>query len=131
MVKKTLISMIVLSFLIFELSGCMENTSNPTVKFYGSWKTVGSFSNNETWTFYSNGTVKNVQNQVLDEVPITSIVWFNYTVNDDDLCFSSIDVSPGSPSYYSECFGYQFSDTANRVTLSFNGTTAMIFAKVS
>jgi hypothetical protein len=113
------------------MMGCTQNTNTSATKFIGTWKTVGSPSDNETWTFYSNGTVKNMQHQVLDEEPLNSTAWFNYEVNNTDLCLSSIEGTPGSPSNYSECFSYEFSQTMERVTLSFQGTAFMIITKVS
>jgi len=131
MKKQLRVSGIILLLFILLLGGCTNNANNPAAKFYGTWKTVGSFSDNETWVFYQNGTVKNTQFQVLDEVPLTSTAWFKYEVKDNNLCLSSIEVSPESPSNYSECFSYEFFEDADRVTLSFDGTVAMIFARAS
>jgi hypothetical protein len=113
------------------MSGCTEKTNIFAGKFIGTWKTVGSPSGNETWTFYQNGTVKNHQFQVLDDVPLNSTVWFNYKVNSTALCLSSIETTPETPSNYSECFSYQFSETRDRVTLSFQGTEFMALEKES
>jgi hypothetical protein len=133
MKKQTFLVVVTIIFFLLLSSDCTEKTNSATAKFLGTWKTIGSSSENETWTFYQNGTVKNIQNQTLDEesIPFTSTTWFRYEVNDTDLCLSSIETSPESPSNYSECFTYQFSATMDQVTLSFQGVQFLIFTKVS
>jgi hypothetical protein len=131
MKKQPLIVTITVFFFVLLMIGCTQNTNTSATKFIGTWKTIGSASTNETWIFYQNGTVKNIQYQVLDEIPFTSTAWFIYEVNDTDLCLSSIEGTPGSSSNYSECFSYEFSQTMDRVTLSFEGTEFMVFTKVS
>lgn len=120
-----------LLLIILLTGGCTEKTNTFAEKFIGTWKTVDSPSDNETWTFYQNGTVKNSQSQVLDEVPVNSTAWFNYEVNNTALCLSSIETTLEAPRNYSECFSYKFSETTNRVTLSFQGTEFMILEKVT
>lgn len=128
---------LVLLLVVIGLSGCQEKTSDDGTKnqfdsrFIGVWQNVEASPDNETWTFYINGTINDVITQEFEGEPLTSTSWFNCEVNASNLCLSSIDVLPGSPSYYSECFGYNFSDDNNDLTLSFEGTTFMIFTKVS
>jgi hypothetical protein len=130
MKKRPWVLQLALLLCILLMSGCTEKTNTFTGKFIGTWKTMSSPSDNETWTFYQNGTVKNRQFQVLDDIPINSTTWFNYHVNTTDLCLSSIETSPEAPSNYSECFSYKFSETMDRVTLSFKGTEFMLLEKI-
>jgi hypothetical protein len=136
--KKRVVSVgLVLLLVVIGLSGCQEKTGDSETKkqfdsrFIGEWQNVETSPDNETWTFYINSTVKDVRTQEFEGEPLTSTSWFNCEVNADDLCLSSIDELPDSPSYYSECFGYVFSDDTGRLTLSFNGLTFMIFTKIS
>jgi len=121
---------------IVILSGCQEKTRDDGTQtpinsgFIGSWQNVGTSPDNETWTFYPNGTVKYSVIQVFEGNIINSTSWFNYEVKTDNLCLSSIEVSPESPSSYSECYGYAFSDNDSHLTLTFNGTTAFVLAKI-
>jgi hypothetical protein len=119
------------------LSGCQENTGDKGTqigtdsRFLGSWKNNDASPDNETWTFYTNASVKSVITQELDEESLTSTSWFKIKVNGSSLCLSSPDVSPESPSYYSECFAYEFSENASSFSLSFDGTVFMVLSKIS
>jgi hypothetical protein len=120
----------ILLLMIFGLSGCTENLLGPTSKFIGTWRVMGDSDENETWIFYSNGTVKNLQTQEMDGDTFTSISWYIYEIQDKNLCFSSNDVLPGSPSYYFECFEYEFSDDSDILALIFDGITIMRLEKI-
>jgi hypothetical protein len=125
-----------LLLVVVYLSGCQEKTGDDRMQtpinsgFIGSWQNVDMSPDNETWTFYTNGTVKYSVIQVFEGNIINSTSWFNYEVKTDTLCLSSIEVSPESPSSYSECYGYAFSDNDGSLTLTFNGTIAFVLAKM-
>ena len=136
--KKYVVSVgLVLLFVVIGLSGCQEKTGeNGAVnqfdsRFIGVWQNIETYSDIETWTFFLNSTVKTIIIQEFEGETLTTTSWFNCKVESDTLCISSLDDSPGSPSYYLECFGFVFSDDTNRLELSFNGMTFMIFSKIS
>jgi hypothetical protein len=119
-----------------SLSGCQENTGDEGTQtpinsgFIGRWLNIDTSPDNETWTFFTNGTVEYSVSQLFEGSFINSTSWFNYVVETDTLCLSSIEVSPETPSSYSECYGYAFSDNDSSLTLTFNGTIAFVLAKI-
>jgi hypothetical protein len=130
MKKSDICIIIIVLLLVSGYSGCIKNNVDLTTKFIGSWSNSMISSGNEVWTFFVNGTMKNVQMQVEDGVEMTSISWFSYNVSNELLCLSSKDVSPDSYEYYSECFGYSFSNNDSSLTLTFEGTAFMEFIRI-
>lgn len=128
---------LILLFFLMIISGCQEKSLDDGTKdqfdnrFIGIWQNIEAYSDIEIWTFYINGTVKTMITQEFEGDILTSTSWFNYKTEEDVLCISSIDVLPGSPNYYLECFDFIFSDDTNRLELSFNEITFMIFTKIS
>lgn len=126
-----------LMLVIVILGGCQEKTGDNGTqtttdsRFIGSWQNIDTSPDNETWTFSTNGSVKTVITQQLEGEPFTSTSWFKVNVNGSNLCLSSTDVSPESPSYYSECYGYDFSENESILSLSFDGTSFMVLSKMS
>ena len=118
--------------LIIGLSGCNENVDklNFAEFFFGTWENVESLDYYETWIFYENGSLKNIQNERIEDEIITSISWLKYQVNKSYLCFSPIDKDIESPGYYYECFGYEFSPDNTSFNLFFNEIKIMEFTKV-
>jgi len=130
--KKVNIILIGITLLITGLSGCTEdtNTLNLAEKFYGTWENVDSLGYNETWTFYENGSLKNIEIEEIEGDIITAVSWFKYEVNESHLCYSPIDLTSGTPGYNYECFGYEFSSDNTRLYLTFNGIKIMEFNKI-
>ena len=122
-----LIISVTLLLIVVGLSGCQEKTDNgknqqmTDTRFIASWNNVAS-PDVEIWTFYTNGTVNNRMTQNMDGDLINSTAWYNFTVNADQVCFSSTDVVPGSPD---TCYTYSFSENLSRLMLSSNGIIIM------
>ncbi|MFA5102302.1 MAG: hypothetical protein WC525_04045 [Candidatus Thermoplasmatota archaeon] len=114
-----------------------NNTTNGTPQnnitantFLGDWEVVDLSPDYETWSFYSNLSAKNYLAQQFEGNTITTIVWFNYTIDPTTLCFSTKDETPGSPNYISMCYSYVFSENATRLLLSSNGIPIMDLRKM-
>ena len=154
MKNKGVILGITVLLLIMSLSGCQEtsnqnnnhqtnnttnnstNTTNGTHQnnttentFLGDWEVVDS-PDYETWSFYSNLTVKNYIAQNFEGNIITTIVWFDYTIDSTALCLSTKDEAPESPSYISLCYSYVFSENATRLQLFSGGIPVMDLQKM-
>jgi hypothetical protein len=130
---------VIILLLIIILSGCQEKSSdngntsqgNPTnntnssnnSKFIGDWKSVGSYPDYETWSYYTNGTAKNLLIQQIDNQPLTTISWFNYTINNATICLSSEGQS--------ECLKYNFTNNTTHLTLSFNDVIVQDLVKIT
>jgi len=130
MKKSDICIIIIVLFLISGYSGCIKNNVDLTTKFIGSWSNSDNSSGHEVWTFFVNGTMKNVQIQVEDGEEMTSISWFSYNISNSSLCLFSKDISSDSYEYYSECFGYSFSSNDSIFTLTFEGTAFMEFIRI-
>jgi len=135
--KYVIITGLILFFSILWVSGCEEKHPAPGDQqptgnsIIGTWKIVDSSPDNETYSFYTNGSAKDILSQVLDEEPLTTVSWFTYTSNETSLCLTSPESAPGSNDSYTECFSSVFSENASRLTLSFKGTVAMVLTKMS
>jgi hypothetical protein len=135
--KIVTVTCIVLLLCIVFLSGCEQKNITPGNQqpsdnlFIGDWKIIDSSPDNETWSFYTNGSAKNILTQVFEGVPMTTVSWFNYTQNDTSLCLSSMDTTPGSPDSYAQCFSSVFSENATHLTLSLQGNVVMVLTKIS
>ena len=104
------------------------NTDN---EFIGDWEIVSSSPDYETWSFYVNGSAKNIQTTEEDNgQPYTTIAWFEYTNDTTSICLSTINQSPGSSNYTSVCFSYSFSQNSTRLTLSSSGIVIMDLMKM-
>ncbi len=110
----------------FSLCGCQEkkedeNTQEPTDnKFIGRWKRIDTVDY-ETWTYYTNESVENIIIQNLDGLNDTSIVWFTYTVDSDNICTYLEDISI--------CYTYIFSENSTRLSLYYEDIEAMVLIK--
>ena len=145
--KKNSVFVGVLVVLLFvALSGCQEenneninnitNNSNGNQqdnitdnKFLGIWEVV-DLSDYETYSFHGNGSVKNYQIQKIEGQSFTTISWFDYTIENTSICFSTKDKSPDSPDYFSICFSYLFSENATHLALYYNGIVIMDLIKM-
>ena len=134
--KKINIILIGIILLIIGLSGCTEKSNEKTnelnlaEKFYGTWEYVDSYDYNETWTFYENGSLKNIEIEEIEGEIITGISWLKYEVNKSHFCYSPIDKTSESPNYNYECFGYEFSSDNTSLYLTFNEIKIMEFIKI-
>lgn len=144
--KPILIIAIMVLFFSICLSGCQEqknqngnqtdNTSNGNQqhnttenKFLGDWEAIDVAPEYESWSFYTNHTVKNYLVQIFEEQPLPSESWFNYTYDTTTLCFST-GTSPNSPDYMTICYSYIFSQNATRLTLSSNSIVIIDLVKM-
>lgn len=118
------------------LSGCNENKNNEnqhqdlTTRFLGDWEFVRSEIDFEIWSFYTNGTTRDNITQDEDGQIITSEVWYDYSIDNTSICFSTINESVDSPNYISMCFTYNFLDNATRLKLSSNNIVIMDLKKI-
>jgi len=119
------------------LSGCYEKNNddgtqqdNTNNKFIGDWESFRSSSDYEIWSFYTNGSAKNILTQDFEGQPMTTISWFDYTKDNTSVCFSTKNESPGSPNYISLCFTYSFSDNTTHLTLSSNSIVIIDLVKI-
>ena len=133
-----LIFCIILLLICVCLSGCNTKSNNNGNQqhntdniFFGDWESYRSPSDYEIWSFYTNGSAKNILTEAFEGQPMTTISWFNYTINDPNVCFSTINQSQGSPNYISMCFSYSFSENTTRLTLSSNNIVIMDLVKIS
>ena len=130
------IILIGITLLIIVLSGCTEksneksNKINLAEKFYGTWVYVESSDYNETWTFYENGSLKNIAIEEIEGELITGLSWFKYEVNESHFCYIPLDKNSESPGYNYECFGYEFSSNNTSFYLTFNEIKIMEFIKI-
>jgi hypothetical protein len=119
-----------ITFLLISvcLSGCNEtnnnngnqqqNTNNTDTKFIGDWEMFISSSDYKIWSFYTNKTAKNIVTENDEGQSITTTLWYNYTIENTIICFSTINEPLGSPNYISLCFSYSFSDNSTHLVLS-------------
>jgi len=124
--------------LVVGLSGCQEKSNengnqqhNTDNKFIGDWEIVSSSPDYETWSFYANGSAKNIQDQEFEGQSMTTIWWFDYTKDNTSVCLSTKNQSSDSSNYSSECFSYSFSENTTRLSLSSNGIVIMDLVKIS
>jgi hypothetical protein len=128
-----ILSAIVLLFSIC-LSGCQEsnnqNGNQPETakkKIIGDWSVVTAGLEEETYSFYENNTAKDVFNQLFEGQPITTISWYDYTIDNTTLCLLTKNLSADNISL---CYSYVFSENATRLTLSFNNVEVMDLVKI-
>ncbi|VVB62045.1 Uncharacterised protein [uncultured archaeon] len=137
MKNSKLIFFIVILLIVVCLSGCQKNSDNDgdqhntDNKFIGDWEIVNSSPDYETWSFYTNGSAKNILTQELEGQSMTTIAWFDYTKDNSNVCFSPKNESVGSSNYFSECFVYNFFDNTTRLTLSSNDIIIMNLVRIS
>jgi hypothetical protein len=119
------------------LSGCNERKNNEnqpqdlTAKFLGDWEFVRSEIDYEIWSFCTNGSARDNITQDEDGQSITSEVWYDYSIDNTSICFSTKNESVDSPNYISICFTYNFSENATRLTLSSNNIVIMDLEKIT
>ena len=68
--------------------------------------------------------------QELDEETFTSTSWFDYEIYENELFLVSQNLPEDSPSCYSECFNYNFSDDDSLLTLSVSGSAVLILSRI-
>jgi hypothetical protein len=120
------------------LSGCYEKSTtdgnqqhNTNNSFIGDWELVRSVSDYETWSFYTNGSARNIITQDFENQSTTTVLWYDYTKDNMSICFSTKDQSIGDPNYISICFSYSFSENSTRLTLSSNNIVIMDLVKTT
>ncbi|HDQ15754.1 MAG TPA: hypothetical protein ENN45_01695 [Bacteroidetes bacterium] len=116
--KKILVGCLMIILLAVLLSGCnsndnksSNNTTSKTSKFIGTW--VGgaydgeSFRDDETWTFYTNGSLKKVTTFDWDpEGNDTITEWYTFEIDEDgELCTGLEEAS------FFMCYEYEFSNS--------------------
>jgi len=113
----TIIAVIVICVVLF-----LFVFSNPSGQFVGVWNidymTGSSSSDGYTWTFYEDGQMKSVNEEY------SSVIWSNYTVYNDKMCFSSNEYT------YYHCYDYEFTEGGNKLTLSAENVESIILSKV-
>jgi len=120
------------------LSGCYEKSTNDgnqqhntENRFIGDWEMVRSVTDFEIWSFYTNGSAKNIITQDFENQSMTSISWYDYTKDNTTVCFSTKNQTVGSPNYISICFSYSFSDDTTRLILSSNNIVIIDLVKIT
>jgi hypothetical protein len=136
MKKSTVIASIMFFLISVCLCGCTQtNTDNQpqdlSSKFLGNWEYIRSALDYETWSFYTNGSAKNIINTDYDGQMLTSEVWYDYIIDNSTVCFSTKNEPVGSPNYVSMCFTFNFSDQYTHLTLSSNSIIIIDLEKIS
>lgn len=138
MVTSRLIFCITFLLIGLCLSGCIEKSTNDgnqphntENRFIGDWKMVRSPTDYEIWSFYTNGSAKNMITEDFENQSMTSISWYDYTKDNSSVCFSSKNQTVGSPNYISICFSYSFSDDTTRLTLSSTNIVIIDLVKIT
>jgi hypothetical protein len=136
MEKTTQIVFALLLLFSICLSGCTNNTDtenqqqNIMRKFIGEWEYIRSALDNETWSFYENGSAKNIVNTDDDGLMITTESWYDYVLDNSSVCFSTKNEPVGSPNYITMCFTYQFTNESTHLTLSSNNIVILDLEKL-
>jgi len=119
-------------------SGCYEKSTNDgnqqhntSNRFIGDWEMIRSATDYEIWSFYTNGSAKNIITQEFEEQPMTTILWYDYTKDNASVCFSTKNQTVGAPNYISMCFSYSFSDDTTSLTLSSNNIVIIDLVKIT
>jgi len=120
------------------LSGCNEKSTdngnqqhNTDNRFIGDWEIVRSDSDYEIWSFFTNGSAKNIITQDFEDQSMTTILWYDYTKDNASVCFSPKNQTVGSSNYFSMCFSYSFSDDTTHLILSSNNIIIMDLVKIT
>ena len=133
MKKSVVIVGLILIMSAVFISGCLDKTNDGTENqvdssiFLGAWQNIDAYPDDQTWTFYINGTIKEITTEEFEGKNITSVYWYNYEVSEDELCIKLIDTLPSQP----DCFEYVFSDNNTRFILIFREFTIKTFTKIS
>jgi len=121
--KKIIFMILVIVLLAIFLSGCNENKSNNNGssdinKFLGTWE-GGSNVFNETWTFYSNSSLKKVTTYDWDETgEFTDVDWYTYEIDEyGEFCYRQASIS------FLMCYEFEFSENDTHLTLIFDELT--------
>jgi len=120
------------------LCGCVDPSindgnqqHNSENRFIGDWEMVRSATDYETWSFYANGSAKNIITEDFENQSTTTILWYDYTKDNVSVCFSTKNQTVGSPNYISICFSYSFSEDTSSLILSSNNIVIMDLVKTS
>ena len=122
--------------LVVGLSGCVDNSK--LSRYIGTWTAIEypkDQSNSSapleiTWIFYNNGSMKSIlnlqDNTINNETPT---LWYNYTLDNNELCISLIIdlINVTSPI----CYDHEFSNSYNRLILTHESGAALTFNKKS
>lgn len=123
--KKILVIGSIIVLLIIPLSGCNKNNSNKSSngttneisKFIGTWQGGAydgeNFREDETWTFYNNGSLKKSTTYSWDPTgENTTIDWYTFEIDENgDLCTRMESIS------FLMCYSYEFSNNDTKFTL--------------
>jgi len=116
---------------LFFLSGCNErnsgdnksadNTTDGTSKFIGTWQGGAydgeEFRNDETWTFYNNGSLKKVTTYDWDtEGNYTTIEWYTFEIDEEGELCTRLETAS-----FLMCYDYEFSNNDTKFTLLLGG----------
>ena len=116
--KKLIIILVVFLLLVVGLSGCFEETkenkNDISNKFIGTWTggmhNGSSYYDDELWEFFTNGSLKQVNNY---GSVYSSIDWYTYEIyNDGELCLRQSEIS------FLMCFIIEFEDNDSTCLLS-------------
>jgi len=94
--------------------------------FLGAWEQTSDdpySSYNQTWTFYSNGSVK--MEAEYSEYS-TSTSWATYQIKNNQLCLTYIYVGDE----YEMCYDYQFSGNKNNLSITYYSELTYTFTKI-
>lgn len=131
--KKIQILLIVLIVIsVGLLCGCNEQQKANKNDFIGAWRVVEISIGNAsfgviTMTFYTNDTVYTENNYTGLEHDFEEDVlgsWSDWELNDDRLCMTPQGTE------YTTCYGYEFSNGGNSLTLTYVGTVHMVLEKI-
>ena len=106
MKKQLLIIGIIVLLIAVGLSGCNKsNQSNDKSKFIGTWEYVNNTYFTMRYVFYENNTVLQTSS-----ITMNISYWYNYEINDGEICFEFIETkAPG-------CMPYSFSEEYTLLT---------------
>ena len=126
MKKQLLIIGIIVLLVFVGLSGCNKsNQSNDKNKFIGTWEYVNNTYFTMRYIFYENDTV--VQTSSMTNPMMNISNWYNYEVNDGEICFEFIQTKA------SGCMPYSFSE--DYTLLTFGSTdepgNSTVYRKIS
>jgi len=106
MKKQLLIIGIIVLLVCVGLSGCNEsNQSNDKSKFIGTWEYVNNTYFTMRYVFYENNTVLQTSS-----ITMNISYWYNYEINDGEICFEFIETKA------SGCMPYSFSEEYTLLT---------------
>ena len=130
--KKVFVIILTFVLLVVSLSGCNERKSNsnestnntttdPVSKFIGTWQGGAyngtKFRSDETWTFYTNGSLKKVTTYDWDiEGNYTTIEWYTFEIDEEGELCTRLETAS-----FLMCYDYEFSNNETTFTLLLGG----------